>query len=62
MMHAIGIAWNIAAVWFLLSVAAAPFVVLVRKARDRGKRKFRDEPLKRLNALRPDPHNRTDLI
>ena len=54
MMHAIGIAWNVAAIFFLLSAAAAPFVVLVRKARARGKRLFRDEPLKRLRGLHPD--------
>ncbi len=48
MMHAIGIAWTVVAWFFLLSVAAAPFVVLVRKARARGKRLFVDVPNKRL--------------
>ena len=53
----IQLAWELGAVGFLASV-----VWTIRRARARGKRKFRDEPLKRLNALHPDPHNRTDLI
>ena len=51
------VAW-IALSWLFL----AAVVWTIRRARARGKRKFRDEPLKRLNALHPDPHNRTDLL
>lgn len=29
-MRWLGIAWNVAAIWFLLSVACAPFFLLVR--------------------------------
>ena len=53
-MRVLGIAWNVAAVFFLLSAAAAPFVVLVRKARARGKRLFRDLPNERLRGLHAD--------
>jgi hypothetical protein len=53
-MRWLGYAWNISAVFFLLSVAAAPFFLLVRKARARGRRKFRDEPLARVRALHQD--------
>ena len=51
---AIQLAWQLGALAFLVLV-----VLTIRKARARGKRLFRDEPL---NALHPDPHNRTDLI
>ncbi len=53
----LGTAW-IALSWLFL----AAVVWTVRKSRARGRRKFRDEPLKRLRALHPDPHNRTDLL
>ena len=51
------LAWQLGAVGFLASV-----VWTIRKARARGKRKFVDEPMARVHALHPDPHNRTDLI
>ena len=53
----IQLAWELGALGFLAAV-----VWTVRKARARGKRLFVDEPNARLNALHPDPHNRTDLI
>ena len=53
----LAVVWEVTAVGFLVLV-----VLTIRKARARDKRLFRDEPLKRLNALHPDPHNRTDLI
>lgn len=47
-MRWLGIAWNIAAGWFLVSVIAAPFFLVIRKARARGKRLFVDLPAERL--------------
>lgn len=41
--------WELAAVSFLVGVA-----VTVRKARARGQRLFRDEPLARVRALKHD--------
>ena len=51
---AFGLIWDISAWFFIASVVAAPVVVVVRKARARGKRLFVDEPLKRLG---PPPVN-----
>ncbi len=53
----IQLAWELGALGFLASV-----VWTIRRARARGRRKFRDEPLNRLRGLHPDPHNRTDLL
>jgi hypothetical protein len=53
-MRWLGYAWNIAAVWFLLSVISSPFFLTVRKARARGKRLFATEPAARVDALKHD--------
>jgi len=53
-MRWIGYAWDAAAWFFILSVVAAPLVAVIKKARARGRRKFRDEPLARVRALHPD--------
>lgn len=45
----------LAALWELSAVAFLVLVILgVRKARARGKRLFRDEPLARVRALKSD--------
>jgi uncharacterized membrane protein len=46
--------WLVACWLFLASVIAAPVVVVVRKARARGKRLFVDEPNAKVRALRPN--------
>jgi len=51
-MRWLGYAWDLAAWFFLLSVASASLIGLVRKARARGRRLFRDEPLARVHALK----------
>ena len=53
-MRWLGIAWTVAAWYFLASVAAAPFFLTVRKARARGKRLFATEPAARVDALKHD--------
>ena len=53
----LGLAWTIAAWWFLLSVVSAPFFLLIRAARARGKRKFATEPKKRVDSLKSDTTN-----
>jgi hypothetical protein len=50
--HFFAAAWTAAAIFFLISVASASLIGLVRKARARGKRLFRDEPLARVHALK----------
>jgi len=52
----IGYAWNFAAIWFLLSVAASPFFLLIRTARARGKRLFATEPAARVRRLEGRHH------
>ena len=54
-MRWLGIAWNIAAIWFLLSVVSAPFFVIIRSARARGRRLFRDLPNERIDHLATAP-------
>ncbi len=51
-MRWLGYAWDVAAWFFLLSAASASLIGLVRKARARGRRLFRDEPLARVHALK----------
>ncbi len=51
-MRWLGYAWNVVAIFFVLSVASASLIGLVRKARARGRRLFRDEPLARVHALK----------
>lgn len=53
-MRWLGYAWNAVAIWFVLSVAASPFFLVVRSARARGKRLFATEPAARVDALRHD--------
>ena len=50
--NAIGLAWTIAAWWFIASVFGAPVFLAIRKARARGKRLFADEPTARVRALK----------
>lgn len=45
---AVGLIWDIAAWFLIVSVVAAPFVALVRRCRARSKRLFVDLPAKRL--------------
>jgi hypothetical protein len=56
-MRWLGIAWNIAAIWFLLSVVSAPFFLVIRKSRARGRRLFRDLPNERIDHLKPVTDN-----
>ena len=53
-MRWLGYAWDLAAWFFLLSVASASLIGLVRKARARGRRLFRDLPMQRLQGMHPD--------
>jgi hypothetical protein len=53
-MRWLGYAWDLAAWGFLLSVASASLIGLVRKARARSKRLFRDLPMQRLQGMHPD--------
>lgn len=53
-MRWLGYAWDLAAWGFLLSVASASLIGLVRKARARGKRLFVDLPMQRLQGMHPD--------
>jgi hypothetical protein len=55
--NAIGLAWTIAAWWFIASVFAAPVFLAIRKARARGKRLFADEPTARVRALKSNTTN-----
>jgi hypothetical protein len=48
------VAWTLFAVFFVISVFAAPAVVVVQRCRARGKRLFRDEPTARLQGLHAD--------
>lgn len=50
-MRWLGYAWDAAAWVLILSVVAAPLVAVIKKARARGRRKFRDEPLARVRQL-----------
>jgi hypothetical protein len=52
-----GLAWDLAAWFLVLSAASAGVIGLVCKARARGRRLFRDEPLARVHALRRDTTN-----
>jgi hypothetical protein len=61
-MRWLGYAWDAAAWFFLLSVASTPFVALVVKCKARGKRKFADEPLARVRALRPTADHSQDAL
>ncbi len=47
-----GFIWDLLVWLFLLSIASASLIGLVRKARARGRRLFRDEPLARVHALK----------
>lgn len=58
-MRWIGIAWNLAAIFFIASVFAAPFVLFVQRCRARGKRLFRDQPTARVRALHHSPTDHT---
>jgi len=49
-----GLAWDAVAIFFLLSVASASLIGLVRKARARGRRLLRDLPMQRLQGMHPD--------
>jgi hypothetical protein len=49
----LGLVWTVAAWYFLASILAAPFFLLIRWARARSKRLFVDGPTKRSKALRP---------
>jgi hypothetical protein len=60
-MRWLGYAWDAAAWFFLLSVASAGLIQLVRKCRARGRRKFRDEPLARVLALRPNANHEHEM-
>ena len=51
-MRWLGYAWDLAAWFFLLSVASASLIGLVRKARARGRRLFATEPTARVRALK----------
>lgn len=46
--------WDVCAWFFLLSIVAAPFVVIVQRCRARGRRLFRDIPRERLQGLHAD--------
>ena len=49
-----GFIWDLLVWLFLLSIASASLIGLVRKARARGRRLFRDLPMQRLQGLHPD--------
>ena len=53
-MRWLGIAWNIVAIWFLLSVFCAPFFLVIRQARARGRRLFVELPAERLGPKPPE--------
>ena len=61
-MRWLGYTWDAVAWFFLLSVAAAPVVAIIRKARARGKRKFRDEPLARVLQLHPTADHSREIV
>jgi hypothetical protein len=56
-MRWLGLIWTVAAWWFLLSVISAPVFLLIRNARARSRRLFRDNPSAVLATLKADTTN-----
>lgn len=50
----IQILWEAAALFLIASIISAPVIVVVRKARARGKRLFADQPDQRARSLHQD--------